>query len=62
MLKNHEKRLSRTEDRLAETDKRVNGHDIIFERLSVDLDYMKAGIDDLKKGQQRLEDRYCEDG
>jgi len=55
MLKNHEKRLTRTEDRLAETDKRVNKHDIIFERLTVDLEYMKKGIDALQAGQERLE-------
>jgi hypothetical protein len=54
MLKNHEHRLSRTEDRLAETDKRVNNHDILFEVLKLDLDYMKKGIDKLQEGQEAM--------
>ena len=58
MMKNHEKRLTRTEDRLVETDRRVNHHDIIFEVIKLDLDYMKKGIDALREGQVRLENQH----
>ncbi len=60
MLKNHEKRITRTEDQLVETGRRIDSHDIIFSALKVDLDYMRQGIDSLKAGQERLEHQHYE--
>lgn len=54
MLKNNSKRLDRVEGRQDEQDKRLNGHDITFEALRVDLAYMKDGIDSLRHGQEEM--------
>ena len=56
--KNQGIRLKVTEERLTEMDKRVGNHDILFEVIKLDLDYMKKGIDDLKEGQFRLEEQH----
>ena len=61
MLKNHEKRVTSAEDRLIEMDKRMNNHDVIFEVIKLDLEYMKKGIDELRSGIDRLEHQHDEE-
>lgn len=59
--KNQEIRLKISEERLTELDKRVNQHDVLFEVLKLDLEYMKKGIDDLRAGQTRLEEQHLKE-